>query len=68
MGGAAKGMPRNLLTVFVEDGTEVAVPTTTPALIVAVGWAYAVVELTADAKGTMTSTASEKVGNIMVTE
>ena len=61
-------MPRNLLTVFVEDGTEVAVPTTTPALIVADGRAYAVVEQTADAKRTIVSTVSEKVGNIMVIE
>ena len=68
MGGAAKGMPRNLLTVFVEDGTEVAVPTMTPALIVADGRTYAVVEQTADAKRAMASTASEEVGNIMVIE
>ena len=36
-GGAAKGMPRNLLTCVEEEGTEVVVPITTPESTVAVG-------------------------------
>ena len=54
-------MPRNLLTVFVDDGIEVAVPTTTPASIVADGGACAGLEQTADAKRITASIASKKI-------
>jgi hypothetical protein len=65
-GGLAKGIPRNLFTVTVEDGIEVAVPITMPCLTVAEGWFCVGLVHAADAKSRVTSTTPGEI-EIIVT-
>ena len=64
-GGLAKGIPRNLLTVTVEDGIEVAVPITMPCLIVAEGRFCVGLTQAVDAKSRVASASPGEVENIV---